>query len=164
MRWEEIFTVLGVINVAARAYGRVLKPPVYHEPQMTLDEFLREASRIKFFVAELSGEIVGVAGYEYVGDVALIRHVYVKPEHQRRGIGSALLKHLESLIRAEGRVRRLIVGTYRAAYWAISFYQKHGFRLVENPDAVLRKYYDIPDIQRENSTASKNPSKPVRGG
>ena len=38
-RWEDTFMVLGIINEAAKAYGRVLKPLVYHEPQMTLDEF-----------------------------------------------------------------------------------------------------------------------------
>ena len=154
--------VLEVINEAAKAYRQVLKPPVYHEPQMTLDEFLREANRIRFFVAEINGEIVGVAGYEYVKDVALIRHVYVKLKHQRKGIGSTLLKHIESIIRIEAKTRRLIVGTYKVAYWAISFYQKHGYRLMKNPDTILRKYYIIPDIQRENSTAlEKVLNKPV---
>ncbi len=154
-RWEDTFMVLGIINEAAKAYGKVLKPPVYHEPQMTLDEFLCEANRIKFFVAEMNGKIVGVAGYEYVKDVALIRHVYVKPEYQRKGIGTALLKHLESLIVKEDKTEKLIVGTYNAAYWAIAFYQKHGYGIVENSNIILKKYYNIPDIQRENSIALK---------
>ena len=35
--------------------------------------------------------LVGVMGVQFVEDVALIRHAYVVPEHQRSGIGSSLL-------------------------------------------------------------------------
>ena len=147
-----------IINEAAKAYGKVLEPQVYHELQMTLDKFLCEANRIKFFVAEMNGKIVGVACYEYVKDVALIRHVYVKPENQRKGIGTVLLKHLESLIVKEDKTEKLIVGTYNAAYWAIAFHQKHGYGIVENSNIILKKYYNIPDIQREELNSPQKTS------
>lgn len=157
MRDEDSEEALNVINEAAKAYREVLRPEAYREPQMSCEEFEEERGRIKFFVAEVSGEIIGVGGYEYVRDAALVRHVYVKPRYQRRGVGTAILKHLERLITSEGRVEKIIVGTYREAYWAIAFYSKHGYRLVERPDEVLRKYYSIPDVQRENSVALWKP-------
>ena len=150
---REISDALRVINDAARAYKKVLPPHVYKEPQMTLHEFLEEARRMRFFVVEDEARIIGVIGCEYVKDVALIRHAYIKPRYQRRGIGSLLLQHLENLIRGENRTSRIIVGTYTNAYWAVDFYRKHGYKPVSDHEATLRKYYVIPDVQRENSMA-----------
>lgn len=153
LREGEFSDALAVINDAARAYKKVLPTHVYKEPQMTFEEFLEEAARIGFYVAEDEGKIIGIMGYEYVKDVALIRHAYIKPGYQRRGIGSLLLQHLEGLIKSEGRTSRIVVGTYTNANWAVNFYRKHGYKPVSDHDATLRKYYVIPDVQRENSVA-----------
>jgi hypothetical protein len=64
-------------------------------------------------------------GIQLVRDVELIRHAYVLPASQRRGIGGALLRHLRQL-----RTRRILIGTWEAADWAIRFYTRHGFELV----------------------------------
>ena len=39
------------------------------------------------------------------------------------------------------------------ASWAIRFYERHGFRLVDSPekDRLLRRYWDIPERQVETS-------------
>jgi hypothetical protein len=46
-----------------------------------------------------------------------------------------------------------LIGTWKAAEWAIRFYQKHGFRLVEEEEknCLLKKYWTIPDRQVETS-------------
>jgi GNAT superfamily N-acetyltransferase len=79
--------------------------------------------------------------------VTLVRHCYVLPDRQRRGIGSALVRHTMGLPTSE----RLLVGTWAAATWAIRFYEKHGFHLLPDGDALLRTYWDIPARQRETS-------------
>jgi len=149
----EFAEALEVLNEAAKSYGRILPRELYREPYMSFTEFSSEASRIKFLVAKINGRIVGIMGYEYVGDAALVRHGYVKPSYQRMGIGSALLRVIEERIRMEGRTRKVIVGMYRKAYWAVSFWSKHGFTLVDNSEEVLRRYYSIPEAQIENSVA-----------
>ena len=68
---------------------------------------------------------MGVMGRQDLPDVTLIRHAYVDPGAQRQGAGSRLLTHL--LEEIPGPV---LVGTWAAAWWAIRFYEKHGFRLV----------------------------------
>jgi len=153
LRKAEFAEALEVLNEAAKPYKNVLPPEAYKEPQMSLEEFSSEAGRIKFLTAKLDGKIVGIMGYEYVGDAALIRHGYVKPSHQRMGIGSTLLKIIEGRIRKEGKVKKMIVGTYKRAYWAISFWSKYGFMLLDNSEEVLRRYYDIPEVQIRNSIA-----------
>src|SRR5437764_15023758 len=79
---------------------------------------------VAFWGYELDGALVGVMGIQRVRDVDLIRHAYVLPASQRRGVGGALLEHLRS-----GSTRRMLVGTWAAAPWAVRFYQRHGSEL-----------------------------------
>jgi GNAT superfamily N-acetyltransferase len=88
-------------------------------------------------------------GIQPVRDVVLIRHAYVAPGSQGRGIGGALL---ENLVRSS-TARPLLVGTWAAAEWAIRFYRRHGFELVsaERKAELLRAYWTIPERQIETS-------------
>ncbi len=148
---QDIDTMYAVINEAAKAYKPVLVEPVYHEPQMPTQELQREIRRVRFSAYEENGQVLGVMGYEYVGDVALIRHAYILPALQRKGIGSFLLKQIEDDIIKSKRVKKIIIGTYTAATWAVSFYEKHGYKKSTKPQEILKKYYDIPEVQRLNS-------------
>jgi len=87
-------------------------------------------------------------GIQEVKDVTLIRHAYVRPSKQHRGIGKKLLLHL-----LKQTSKPVLIGTWANAYWAISFYEKNGFRLVPNEekDELLRKYWSIPERQVEAS-------------
>lgn len=148
---SDLPAALEVINGAAKSYRAFLPPEEYHEPLMTREEFLREAGRVQFSVAEnTSGEVVGVMGLEHVQDVALIRHGYVRSDCQRQGIGEMLLDHLE---RRVGTVSRILIGTYRANLAAQAHLRKHGYRPVADSDTVLRRYYAIPEAQRRGSIA-----------
>lgn len=153
LRRGEHGEALAVLNEAAKAYKEVLPPEAYHEPQMTWEEFRSEAGRIVFLVAEAGGRLVGIMGYEYVGGVTLVRHGYIRPGYKRRGLGSALLREIETKILQEGRTKDLVVGMYRDAYWAVSFWSKHGFRLAEDSEGLLTRYYDLPEVQRRSSVA-----------
>ncbi len=154
---RDLFPALDVINTAGKSSQAFLPPEEYHEPLMTREEFEKEAKRVRFYVAEdARGEVVGVMGLEHVKDVALIRHGYIRPDCQRRGIGAALLAHLEGLA---GRVSRIIIGTYRRNLAAQALLAKHEYRQVADSDAVLRDYYDIPEAQcRESVAFEKIPS------
>jgi GNAT superfamily N-acetyltransferase len=148
---KDIDTIFEVINEASKAYKPVLPSDAYHEPQMPLEEVQREIRRVRFLVYEEEGRILGVMGYEYLGEVALIRHAYVRSRAQRKGIGTLLLTHIENSIIQSKTVRKIVIGTYSGASWAISFYEKHGYQKSSNPQEILTKYYDIPEVQRLNS-------------
>ncbi|HYK20236.1 MAG TPA: hypothetical protein VEV42_05850, partial [Pyrinomonadaceae bacterium] len=47
----------------------------------------------------------------------------------------------------------ILIGTWKAATWAISFYEQHGFHLVDEEDKnrLLNRYWSIPDRQIETS-------------
>ncbi|HEY3189170.1 MAG TPA: GNAT family N-acetyltransferase [Solirubrobacteraceae bacterium] len=148
-RHDERAAILAIVNAAAEAYRGVIPADCWHEPYMPPDELDREiAAGVAFWGCEAEGALVGVMGVQPVGDVELIRHAYVSPRSQRHGVGGALLEHLT------GRsTRRILVGTWAAADWAIRFYRRHGFEMVspEQGAALLKTYWTIPDRQIETS-------------
>jgi GNAT superfamily N-acetyltransferase len=112
------------------------------------------AAGVRFWGYEADGELIGVMGVQAVRDVDLIRHAYVLPHSQRRGVGAALLRHLLPI-----GERRVLVGTWAAAVWAIRFYRRHGFELVspERKNTLLKTYWTIPDRQIETSVVLAHP-------
>jgi GNAT superfamily N-acetyltransferase len=148
-RDDERGAILAIVDDAAEAYRAVIPADRWHEPYMSREELDAEiAAGVVFWVYEVDGAVVGVMGVQRVRDVDLIRHAYVAPAVQGRGIGSALLQHL-----MRGATRRTLVGTWAAADWAIRFYQRHGFEPVgpERTAALLKAYWNIPDRQIETS-------------
>src|SRR5260221_7594223 len=87
-------------------------------------------------------------GVQQVQDVTLIRHAYVRTGSQKRGIGAHLLSHLRELAN-----RPVLIGTWAHAVWAIRFYERHGFQMVDSEEKhrLLKKYWAIPERQIETS-------------
>jgi len=144
---EDFNRIYFVINEAARAYEGAIPADCYPQPYMPREELEQETKRMSFFGWEENGELVGVMGFQPIKDVTLIRHAYVLPQWQKRGIGSKLLDHLKTLV----NTRRLLVGTWADAKWAVEFYRKHGFNLELNKDELLETYWDIPKRQIDTS-------------
>jgi len=136
-----------IINAAAEAYKGVIPDDCYNVPYMPREELDLEMAGMTFFGWEEEGRLTGVMGWQPVKDVTLIRHAYVSPECQRKGIGTALLEHLKKMT----ETKRLLVGTWADATWAVSFYRKHGFRLRPDKDELLVKYWTVPPRQVETS-------------
>jgi GNAT superfamily N-acetyltransferase len=154
-RDDERSAILAIVNAAAVAYRGVIPADRWHEPYMPAAELDGEIDAgVAFWGYEADGALVGVMGIQPVRDVDLIRHAYVLPGSQRRGVGAALLEHLRGTSE-----RRMLVGTWAAAEWAIGFYRRHGFELVspERKSALLKNYWTIPDRQIETSVVLANP-------
>jgi N-acetylglutamate synthase-like GNAT family acetyltransferase len=141
--------ILAIVNDAARAYRGVIPADRWHEPYMSTDELKTEiAEGVVFWIAEQNGRLSGAMGIQDRGDVALVRHAYVASTTQRSGVGTSLLRHIESLVS-----KPILIGTWAAATWAIEFYRRNGFTLVPNADKdnLLRTYWSIPARQIETS-------------
>jgi GNAT superfamily N-acetyltransferase len=100
-----------------------------------------------------NGAILGVMGIQKVRDVSLMRHAYVRTASRGKGVGGKLLEHL-----AHGVEGEVLIGTWRAATWAISFYEKHGYRLVgeEENNRLIRRYWKVSDRQIETSVVLRS--------
>lgn len=159
---DDFDRMLHIINCAAQAYRGVIPPDRWHEPYMSADALLSDiADGVVFSGCSVTGRLVGVMGVQDRGTVALIRHAYVMPECQGSGIGSRLLQHL-----CRASEKPVLIGTWRAADWAIRFYERHGFVRVATDDAatLLRTFWNIPERQIETSVvlASQTPPPAVR--
>ncbi len=99
------------------------------------------ASGVQFWGWDEAENLLGVMGLQKVRDATLIRHAYVRPEAQGRGIGGALLGRLASETSGP-----LLIGTWAAAEWAIRFYVRHGFHLVPATEKrrLLETYWNVP--------------------
>ena len=150
----DVTEIWAIINDGASAYKGTIPTDRWHEPYMSRDELEREiAAGVEFWGYD-DGNLLGVMGIQPVKDVTLIRHAYVLPSQQGRGIGGRLLEHLRAMT-----TRPILIGTWKDATWAIRFYEGHGFELV--PEAqkagLLKKYWSISPRQVETSVVLRGP-------
>lgn len=146
---SELETIYEIINDSAMAYKDRIPADRWKEPYMPMDE-LKEQIRdgVVFYCFEDEGHLLGVMGIQDREDVKLIRHAYVKTSARRRGIGVQLLGYLR-----KNQNKPVLIGTWADATWAINFYQKNGFHLVdsEKQKLLLKKYWTVPERQIETS-------------
>ncbi len=150
----DVPAISAVVNSAAFAYKGKIPSDMWKEPYMPKEELEAEIqSGVQFYGFKENGLLAAVMGIQPVQDVTLIRHAYVMPTHQRRGLGKDLLAYLLGLA-ATGQV---YVGTWQAAEWAVKFYEKNGFQLIAEAEKnrLLRRYWRISQRQVETSVVLK---------
>lgn len=145
-----------IINDASIAYKGVIPDDRWHEPYMSELELKNQiADGVEFWGYKEGNTLIGVMGIQYRSEVTLIRHAYVRTKERSKGIGRQLLAHLNSMATTP-----VLIGTWTDAKWAISFYLKNGFRLLERSEinVLLPRYWTIPIRQIETSVvlASSN--------
>jgi len=79
----------------------------------------------EFFLADQGGVIIGVAGFEYYGDDALLRSVAVLANQRNKGTGSAMVDWMLSRAK-EHHIKRIVLLTDTAR----KFFEKKGFAVV----------------------------------
>jgi GNAT superfamily N-acetyltransferase len=147
-------SIYKTINDAAQAYKGVIPKDRWKAPYMQKSELCEEiSSGVQFYGWITDDVLTGVMGIQFLKDVTLIRHSYIRPEYQRMGIGTILLQHLVDL----ASTSEILVGTWNDATWAIRFYEKNGFRclLRKESNKLLRRYWSIPERQVETSIVLK---------
>ena len=145
----DVVAIFEIVNEAAEAYRGVIPHDRWHDPYMPLAEVEDEiADGVEFWGYEDSGTLLGVMGIQDKGPVCLIRHAYVRTGRQHGGIGTRLLRHLESVTE-----KPILIGTWASAAWAVAFYQRNGYRLLPEAEKnrLLRTYWRIPERQVETS-------------
>jgi GNAT superfamily N-acetyltransferase len=144
--FDDIFEI---INDGAMAYKGIIPADRWHDPYMSKEELKKQIDAgVEFWKYTEGDYTLGVMGIQYKHDVTLIRHAYVRTTARNKGIGGRLLLHLRTMTSTP-----VLIGTWEDAAWAIAFYQKHGFRMLDKNEKneLLRKYWSIPDRQVETS-------------
>jgi ribosomal protein S18 acetylase RimI-like enzyme len=87
-------------------------------------ERVKACSAAVFLVCEVDGKVVGVARGTYDGSRAMIHQLSVHPAHQRRGIGTALVRKMVERFKQRGAPTTSATVTEES----LPFWQKIGFR------------------------------------
>jgi ribosomal protein S18 acetylase RimI-like enzyme len=100
--------------------------------RVALQAILADTGKGKIYVAREGRQVVAMASLLYTistaegGKAAIFEDLVVAPEHRKRGIGEALLKHVVSEARAEG-VLRITLLTDMQNERAQAMYRRVGF-------------------------------------
>jgi amino-acid N-acetyltransferase len=97
-----------------------------HDAKLPIED-LATAPGLKLWVLEIEGQLAGAVGLEGTANAGcLLRSLAVAASYQRRGLGQALVAHVESDARAHG-IKRLVLLTETAQ----PLFQKLGYEVIE---------------------------------
>jgi len=94
----------------------------------------------EFLVAETGGSVVGFS--QLLPESCEVRAVYVDPDAQGGGVGSALLERIESVAREMG----LEEVELRSSLNAVSFYSNRGCKRVQDTTHRLADGSELPCV------------------
>jgi len=94
---DDVPTIEQIVNQAAARYHGVIPADCWHEPYMDCAHLLAEiGAGVEFWGWQDGDSVAGVMGLQQVRDATLIRHAYVRPEYQGKGIGTTVVLTLRS--------------------------------------------------------------------
>jgi ribosomal protein S18 acetylase RimI-like enzyme len=114
----------------AQLWSAVFPNPAPRNVPRSVIEQKLAMQRDLFFVAEIDGVVVGTAMGGYDGHRGWLYTVAVRADLQRRGIGRALVEHVEGALVALGcpKLNLQVVSSNAAV---VSFYQRLGYVVEE---------------------------------
>lgn len=132
-----------LVNIRIAAMRESLERLGRFDPQRARERFLAtfEPALCRFIAVD--GIRVGFFEVRRFPDHLHLDHLYILPEHQARGIGSAVLRHLLADADAQGLPVRL--GALRGSD-SNAFYRRHGFTPIDESEWDI--YYVRPPLAR----------------
>lgn len=131
-QFDDAREMLRVINTSNRElYQGIIPKEHFREPFMAHDKLLKSFGEMTFYVHRGEDEIQGVVALQSgEGGIGWLSRLYVLPEYQRRGIGSALVGHVEREA-AVMKLKKLRLRVAERAEWAVEFYRKLGYESID---------------------------------
>lgn len=129
-------------EVASRWYGRAATSAEIDQARAEEPYDDLQGDTGAFVVVSDGGAAVACAGVRFVGGIGELTKVFTLPEHRGRGIGSALLRHVEGVCRERG-IASLRLDTRAELVEACALYERLGFVRVApfNDDPYSDRWY-----------------------
>jgi N-acetylglutamate synthase-like GNAT family acetyltransferase len=129
---KDIKKIHYIINESNKeAFQKIIPAEYFKTPVLTLKELIDEFEKMTFYTYEHNNKSVGVSALKFLDtETASINWVYVLPKYQRKGVGTALINHLENIAKKKGVIKLQLL-TDENAIWAIKFYEKLEYKPVE---------------------------------
>jgi N-acetylglutamate synthase-like GNAT family acetyltransferase len=126
---RDVESVLYVINTSNRdAYRSIIPSEQFKDPILTVEQLRQEFESMIFYACRLENKLVGVAALRIDdGQNGTVSWVHVLPENRRKGVGTSLMRNLESKAKKMGLKKLRVAYVWERAYWAKNFYSKLGY-------------------------------------
>jgi ribosomal protein S18 acetylase RimI-like enzyme len=111
----------------------------WHAPALLAEQI--QSPDIYFAIARVGGVVAGVITARKQDDAIVVARLYVRPQHQRRGIGRELLESAYRVFSDAQKARLTVEADNRKG---VAFYTKQGFR------EVARSSEEIAGAHLEN--------------
>lgn len=111
----------------ARIYDDVSIPPL----TQTLEELRSDFSSAVFLKAEVEGRIIGSVKGHQVGDTCYIERLIVHPDCQGQGVGTALMREIESHFE---QAQRFELFTGHKSERNIHLYERLGYKVFKSEE------------------------------
>jgi ribosomal protein S18 acetylase RimI-like enzyme len=119
--------ILACLAAAFEEYRSQYTPPAFADTILDADTIQVRMRRMRVFVAESGGEIVGTIGCSANRIEGHIRGMAILPDRQGSGVAGALLHAAEVELFNNG-CSYVALDTTQPLARAIRFYEKHGYR------------------------------------
>jgi GNAT superfamily N-acetyltransferase len=130
-RPDELSTLRDIERDASRAFADVGLPEIAADDPFTMAELGTFAAARRVWVAvDRRERPVAYLVSALVDGCAHVEQVTVAPAHAGRGLGAALIDHLDALARREGRPA-LTLTTFRDVPWNAPYYERLGFETID---------------------------------
>ena len=127
-RLADAAMILAIQKRAFAEEGRICNdwdiPPLTEAVESVIEHIERQTALVARRGADIVGSVRGIAD----GTVCTIKGLSIEPAHQGQGVGSALLKAIES---AHPRATRFALTTNAVMKSNVRFYERHGYRVDE---------------------------------
>lgn len=94
------------------------------------------------FVCRIGDEICGFMSYHKSAAYYELTSLYVRREYQKKQVGSRLLAYFEEQVTESAW---MIVKALNHAYWALDFYQKHGYETLNGEMRALVESWNVEE-------------------
>lgn len=124
--------ILNLVNRTVReTWSGIIPKDEFRDPFLTADQFEKMAKIMTFYMYKEEESMLAAFSFSIAYDnTGWIPFVHVLPEHQNRGIGTTIMSFLEEHARERG-LTKMKLETNEGAEWAIRFYTKLGYQIVE---------------------------------
>lgn len=150
---EHVHEIARLAGIVWRAHYPAIISPEQIEYMLAkmydLGELRREmATGVTYLRAIEAEELLGFAAFGPIANQVKLHKLYVHPKHQRRGIGTALIQHIERA--AVGRT--LVLTVNKRNHKAIAAYKKHGFGIRDSIVVEIGSGFVMDDYVMEKNS------------
>jgi len=129
-----------VCKDASKLYDSILPGAFEKQAKKFLKQGLPETYNIG--IVNKGNEKLGFIGtVELNSNTIYLTAIYLLECYQKQGYGKIIINYIEKDVYRKG-INKLVLLVHLKAHWAIDFYIKNGFRIIETEENNIKKYLD----------------------